>query len=138
VVDTLHQHTGLPRPSWDDSRLPERLEAFEALVENHFRYYQFYANSATAGAAAYAAWRCSPASAGIPLGGREAVLLALLFVFIAGSRDALRHYYRRTALLLGTVKGSVDDDERTQARKPNAQEPVQAGGGSPPPAHNQD
>ncbi len=38
VIDTLHHWTGIPGPCWDDSRLQEKLEAFEALVENHYRY----------------------------------------------------------------------------------------------------
>ncbi|MGD9689157.1 MAG: hypothetical protein AB7K52_00600 [Phycisphaerales bacterium] len=115
LVDSVYHRTGLRRPAWDDSKLPERLDAFEALVDNHFRYYQFYSNSMVSAAAAYAAWRWSPDTPKPPVGLLEVVLLLLLFVFIAGSRDALRRYYGRTALLLGTQERMVDDDERTQA-----------------------
>lgn len=115
LVDSVFHSTGLKRPAWDDSKLPERLDAFEALVDNHFRYYQFYSNSMVSAAAAYAAWRWSPDTPKPPVGLLEVVLLLLFFVFIAGSRDALRRYYSRTALLLGTQERTVDDDERTQA-----------------------
>lgn len=116
LVDSVYHRTGLRRPAWDDSKLPERLDAFEALVDNHFRYYQFYSNSMVSAAAAYAAWRWAPDTSKPPFGLLEIVLLLLLVVFIAGSRDALRRYYSRTALLLGTHERMVDDDERTQAR----------------------
>jgi hypothetical protein len=53
TVDSLHAATGLVRPAWDDSRLSEQLRGFEALVENHYRYYQFYANMLVALALAY-------------------------------------------------------------------------------------
>jgi hypothetical protein len=42
TVDRLHHRTGVLKPAWDDSNLPERLEAFEAIVEAHYRYYQFH------------------------------------------------------------------------------------------------
>jgi hypothetical protein len=44
TVDPLHALTGIRRPLRNDARLQDRLAAFEAPVENHYRYYQFYAN----------------------------------------------------------------------------------------------
>ena len=35
TVDRLHHWTGVVKPAWDDSKLNERLEAFEAIVEAH-------------------------------------------------------------------------------------------------------
>src|SRR5438045_8188296 len=48
LVDHFLQRTGVRPPTWDDSRLEERIVAFDYLVENHYRYYQFYANSLVA------------------------------------------------------------------------------------------
>src|ERR1051326_5201223 len=45
VIDHIHEWTGVVPPTWDDSRLEERLVAFNYLVESHYRYYQFVANT---------------------------------------------------------------------------------------------
>jgi len=62
LVDTLHHRTGVTRPVLDETKLPERLAAFDYLVENHYRYYQFYGNSAVALSATLAAM---PAESGL-------------------------------------------------------------------------
>lgn len=105
IIDTFHQNTGLPRPEWDDSKLAERLPALEYLIETHYRYYQFYANSLVAMALTHAAWRLSGHGASVPWGLPEAGALLVGVVFLAGSRDTLRKYYRRATLLLGQAKG---------------------------------
>ena len=127
VVDWLHEVTGLMRPEWDDSKLNERLPAFEALVENHYRYYQFYANTLVALALAYPTWR---------LHGRAGVFqvtdlgfVAAEGVFLAASRDALRNYYRRSAILLGTRERQVNHDERSRRRRRRSQHGGQAQNG---------
>ena len=95
VVDTIHHRTGVQPPEWDFGRLQDKLQAFDALVENHYRYYQFYANMLVAVAFASGCDVCS--------GSRDAIhsiwaIVGLVFienVFFAGSRDALRKYYSR-------------------------------------------
>lgn len=97
-IDQLHHCTGVAPPRLDFEKLPERLEAFYALVENHYRYYQFYANMAVATAFTFG-MKC--------VGGDDMTALAyvavlgLETVFLSGSRDALRKYYERSSLLLG-------------------------------------
>lgn len=103
VLDTLHRITGLRRPALDESRLAERLDAYDYLVEQHYRYYQFYGNTLVAVVLAFAMWRASPHSAALPVGWPESVLIVLTGVFAAGSRDALRKYYSGGELLLGKV-----------------------------------
>ena len=44
VVDTIHHRTGVPAPDWEFANLQDRLSGFLAIVENHYRYYQCYAN----------------------------------------------------------------------------------------------
>jgi hypothetical protein len=115
TVDWLHATTGVMRPEWDDSKLSERLPAFEALVENHYRYYQFYANMLVALALAYPTWRISVGSG--PFRPTDFGFLLVEGVFLAASRDALRRYYRRSAILLGTRERQVNHDERTRQRR---------------------
>lgn len=118
IIDTLHHRTGLEKPVLDESKLPERLEAFDYIVEHHYRHYQFYGNTAISILVAYSAWRTSGAAAGHSVGMVEVSLAMVIFVFLLGSRDALGKYYARSVLLLGTVKKESPNDER----KPPAQE----------------
>lgn len=112
VLDSLHHATGLRRPELDESRLSERLDAYHYLVEQHYRYYQFYGNTLIAVIFAFVMWRSSTWSAGWPWGWPDAGLALLITVLAAGSRDALRKYYAGGVLLLGTVPKEVSRDER--------------------------
>jgi hypothetical protein len=109
VVDMAHALTGLPRPQWDDSNLPDRLDAFDLIVEAHYRYYQFYSNTfvsgiivLAAGLAAHQPWVASPLHIGL--------LIVTESVFFAMSRDTLRKYYVRTSRLLGTLNSTERKD----------------------------
>src|SRR5688500_1298085 len=44
IIDTLHHWTGVRMPAWDFANYPSKLAAFDAIVQDHYRYYQFYAN----------------------------------------------------------------------------------------------
>jgi hypothetical protein len=123
LVDTLHHRTGVVKPVLDESNLTEKLAAFDYLVENHYRYYQFYGNSAVAMVVAYTAWRVGAgADSGLPAG--QVLCLALLTgVFLLGSRDALLKYYARSVSLLGAVSKESSHDER----QPPAQESADDG-----------
>ena len=101
LLDSVHHHTGIRRPEWDFSLLQRNRAAVLTLVEQHYRYYQFFGNSliatllaATRPASLYAFLPTSPPVALVAI----ALLLILLFV---ASRDALQKYYLRTAALLG-------------------------------------
>lgn len=115
AVDWLHAVSGVRRPEWDDSRLNERLPAFEALVENHYRYYQFYANMLVALALVYPVWRLRVHAGAFQI--TDLGFLLVEGVFLAASRDALRKYYRRSAILLGTREGQVSHDKRSRQRR---------------------
>ena len=121
VVDTFHHATGLVPPAWDFSKLRDRLDAFEALVENHYRYYQFYSNMLVAvflSRATRIGTVCSTDRLQI-------VLLLLACVFLAASRDTLGKYYGRASQLLGTRPGREKDhydDKRLSPRSGHADE----------------
>ena len=98
VIDSIHHWTGIRKPEWDFGELQASIQAFELLVDSHYRYYQFYSNMLVAmiffyiierlfGAVGWFTWR--------DIG--FVVAAAILF---AGSRDTLRKYYRRAEELL--------------------------------------
>ena len=110
VVDRLHHLTGLQPPECDFGNLEGRLQGFLLLVESHYRYYQFYANLFVAVALAYAQCLAWPHGSVCGGGWRLASVVLLEMVLLAGSRDALRKYYRRVERLLGTLE---TPDERS-------------------------
>lgn len=112
IVDSIHHSTGIIRPNWNDAMLSSKLRAFEYLVENHYRYYQFYGNSLVSLLFAYSAWRLAPGSVANGIVGEDVGVLLIAWLFFAGSRDALRKYYFRVTLLLGSKKGAVAGDQR--------------------------
>ena len=111
ALDTFHEQTGLPRPRLDESRLHERLAAYDYLVECHYRYYQFYGGALVATLFTYGCWRASDAAASFP-DWSELALIVLVPVFFAGSRDCLKKYYAGGEMLLGTVKDSTNDERQ--------------------------
>ncbi|MBX7165946.1 MAG: hypothetical protein K1X74_06315 [Pirellulales bacterium] len=130
VVDTLLHRTGLSAPEWDFSRFQANLPAFEALVENHYRYYQFYANGFIALALTATAWAAAPAGAAERTAWIWVGVLMLEGVLLASARDTLQKYYRKTSRLLGTLESSERsdcDDQRTPRFSPDPQADHQAG-----------
>jgi hypothetical protein len=110
VIDTVHKWTGLRRPDWNYRVLHERITAYEFLVGNLYRYYQFYSNMLLAVAFAYAAY---VVSGGSRVGWLTVDFVAIEWVFWLASRDTLRNYYDRGELLLGraTRRGSTKEQE---------------------------
>lgn len=99
-VDLLHAITGLGAPSLDFSRLPGRVDAYNLLIEIHYRHYQFYANMFVATAISYLCHRIQLGLT-LELGWADAGFVALEVVFFATSRDTLGKYHRRSGQLLG-------------------------------------
>lgn len=131
ILDTLHRSTGLRRPELDESNLADRLAAIDYLVEQHYRYYQFYGNSFVAAVAAHLMWRWSGVSDGVPAGPPELLLVILGGVFIAGSRDALRNYYAGSIMLLGTLVKENDHDQRQAPSDAHQDHPREGHGADP-------
>lgn len=111
IIDVIHHRTGITPPRWDPERLEARMSAFTYLVENHYRYYQFYASVLVAAVLLYPLNR---ASATLPYLGPGTDLGAILLcaILFAGSRDALAKYYQRTSRLVGSAaeKGLMGED----------------------------
>ncbi|MEM7630053.1 MAG: hypothetical protein AAF356_11640 [Planctomycetota bacterium] len=99
-IDQVHAATGLARPAWSDRDLHTRIEAYTWLIENYYRYYQFYSNTLVALVLAYTFWRSSLPDPTTGIGWIEAGLSVTAVVLFAGSRSALSRYYRRASDLL--------------------------------------
>lgn len=119
ILDSIHHATGIKRPNWNDAALENRLAAFQYVVENHYMYYQFYGNTLIAILFSYLIWRFNESRTFSELIVFDLATLAIQCVFAAGSRDALRRYYQRTANLLGNHERKEVHDER---QSPNTNE----------------
>ena len=96
TIDHIHHCTGIRKPEWNFRKLADSVGAFDRLIEDHYRYYQFHANGCLAlTIASVMRW----SAGGFNLGQALIVLLvnALLLV---GSRDTLSKYYRRVEAVL--------------------------------------
>jgi len=100
TIDTLHHRTGVPLPAWDFSRLQENIAAFDVLVEFHYRFYLFYANMVVAIVFTTAMRLLTMSSGPFSLDLTDAAAMVLALVFLAGSRDTLSKYYRRSEALM--------------------------------------
>ena len=99
LIDKLHAWTGLPPPSLNFARLGDNVEAYQLLIEIHYRHYQCYANLEIAILVAYLCDRI--AQGGLPpLGLCDAGFVALEFVLFIAGGDTLKKYYRRSEQLL--------------------------------------
>ena len=115
LIDRLLTLTGVSAPAFHAQALRESPAAFGFLVEQHYRHYQFFANTLVA-----LLWTC-----GVYCRLHPAVLLHgwtdlgavfLAAVLFAGARDALQKFRQRTKRLMMTLDpeplAGEDDDER--------------------------
>ena len=117
-LDSIHHVTGVKQPVWDDSQLQANLGAFDAIIENHYRFYQMYSNSIVGLVAILVARRCGGMNL-IEWTVLDTAIVAVCILFWAGSRDTLKRYYSRASVLLGAQQESeVYHDKRTQDARP--------------------
>ena len=102
-VDLLHAKTGLRPPALNFARLAGNVDAFNMLIEIHYRHYQFYANMFVATAIAFA---CQRSAISVGPGWLDSGFIALEAVFFYTSRDTLQKYYQRTRQLLSDPHSS--------------------------------
>ena len=102
LVDHLHHATGIVPPAWKFANLEGKLQGYLTLIENHYRYYQFYANMFVAAAFAYWARLFSEGPSATNRLATTCGFLALEMILFAGSRDTLHKYYSRTQQLLNS------------------------------------
>jgi hypothetical protein len=129
IIDTVHHCTGVRQPNWDFSRLQDNIAAYQVLNEFHYKFYQFYGNMLISLVFVYATMRMSLGVWASPLGRFDIGFLLLGVVFFAGSRDALRKYYSRVEMLLGTETRRTDalavrSESTTENRVLNSELPL--------------
>ena len=100
VIDTFHCITGLPLPALDFSNLGQNVDAFNLLIEIHYKHFQFYSNEFIALAIAYGSYRIKRGHFW-SLGWIDAGFLAIEAILLWTSRDTLKKYYFRSQQLLG-------------------------------------
>jgi hypothetical protein len=111
VLDHIHARTGLRPPALDFAKLQANIDAFQAVVEYHYRYYQAYGNTMVAIlVVAIGRW---PFSGVRSVTGLLAIVALMLLCFVA-SRDALRKYYVRLTALYSNAPDTKEtsDDQR--------------------------
>ena len=106
LVDHILELTGMPKAVQGYEKLPEKLDAYDYLIDVHYRYYQFYANMVVAIIWAYLLNRYMKT---LPLLGFGTDLGALILCtgLLAGARDSLAKYRKK----LGRVFGSVAEKD---------------------------
>jgi len=100
LVDQILLMTGVERPRFNAQALEQNPSAFNYLIENHYRYFQFYANTFVAVIWTYFIYRSHSTSSHLTFGSDAGVML-LCAVLFAGSRDALGKFRTRSRLLAG-------------------------------------
>jgi hypothetical protein len=100
TIDWVHHHTGVEQPTWSFSQLSaEKFPLFEGIVQNDFRYHQFYGNSFLCILFAYGARQVKlrkwPWPPWLELG-----VVFLLVVTWMGSRSDLKESYEAIKELL--------------------------------------
>jgi hypothetical protein len=101
ILDTIHALTGLRRPEFDYTKLAAKVEGFDVLVRHHYEYYKFHGNFLLALIFAWVSRRFSLGFFTAPVGWIDFGVLVLAVVLTLGSRNTLRNYYDRVAMLLG-------------------------------------
>jgi hypothetical protein len=100
TIDHLLLWSGIPAPAWDFRQLQNQLEALDYLSDNHYRYYQFYANTLVAILWTYLVNRLLQTSSLLGFGTDLGVAF-LCVVLLLGSRDTLSKYRVRASQLIG-------------------------------------
>ena len=112
VVDTIHHWTGIRQPQWDFARLQQNIAAYKLLVEIHYNYYQFYSGMFVALLSVYVARRLSLGFLSAPLGWPDLGFLLVGLTYFVTSRDNLRKYYTRVAMLLGDDRSDSNTEDQ--------------------------
>ncbi len=106
VIDSIHYATGIPRPDWDFAKLQQNIQAFERLIEIHYRFYLFNANGFVALLFFITCRAIAPTTP--LLRWADLLWIPLLAVLFIGSRDCYRKYVVRVDAML---KAGIDTSQ---------------------------
>ena len=101
VIDHFHYWTGIPPPSIDFSELrdADKFAAFQAVVEAHYRHYQYYSNTLVGIIVSFLTYIVRGPD--FPSWYTWVAVVAILIALFCGSRDAMRKYFVRAEKILG-------------------------------------
>ncbi|MCC7316598.1 MAG: hypothetical protein IT419_17545 [Planctomycetes bacterium] len=119
ALDSLHHRTGIKPPSWDFSQLQSNLAAYGLLVDFHYRYYQFNANTFIAVALAYLVRLSGGCRWCGGAGWVDFGFVIVEVVLFATSRDTLRKYYARVSQVLAASDSSRKEKCHVERRQPS-------------------
>lgn len=102
TLDTFHHYTGLKQPDLDFSEFQAKFWAFNQLVDDQYRYYQFYSHMFLAVAFLIGTRLVTTPWPGPPWFG--AGLATLEAMLLCSARETLRKYHASASRLLGTVE----------------------------------
>jgi hypothetical protein len=95
-VDTfLSWITTLPRIDFSKLKDKDAFAAFQGVVENHYRYYQYYSNTMIAVILAFATYLAYGKEK--PSTQLWASVIVLIIVLLMASRDSLKKYHKRAS-----------------------------------------
>jgi hypothetical protein len=114
ILDTIHALTGLRRPHFNYAELAAKVEGYDVLVRHHYEYYKFHGNLLIAVLFSWVSRRFSLGFFRAPLGWIDLGVFLLAVVLAMGSRDTLRNYYERLAMLLGDLR--QESSRRTSSK----------------------
>lgn len=99
VIDFILHKWFVRKPTWNFRRLRDSVAAFERLIEIHYRFYQWAANSVVAlTVCALLRWY----AAGFNFS-QLVMLVVMNLILFLGARDSLEKYYQRGEALLFNV-----------------------------------
>ncbi|MBU2645361.1 hypothetical protein KKI24_11700 [bacterium] len=100
LIDHVMHLIGVKSPNIDFSKLSDRdkYSAFLGLVENHYRYYQYYSNTLVSILISSISYIIVKQE--LPQYYFVVLVIAILITLFFASRDALRKYYNRTKAIL--------------------------------------
>jgi hypothetical protein len=119
-------------PSFNGEALRIAPDAFNYLVESHYRYYQFYSGTLIALIWTYSVYRIHGTT---PLFGHrtDAAIIVICVVLLLGARDALTKYRSRSIQLAGfqtvlpfegdDMTNGIDHDQGNDAHTPEQRRP---------------
>lgn len=100
VLDFIHHRTGVAKAAWNLAAFEDHHAAVVTLVEQHYRYYQFYGNMLIAILVSAAAPRALLLLFPVDRATLWWIIGVVAVLYFLASRDALKKYYSRSSALL--------------------------------------
>lgn len=122
TIDTLHHRTGITRPDWDFTSLGQNVQAFNVLIDIHYRHYLFHANALVSLLIVFVCRRLGTVEGLWWWRWTDGLLLLMMVVLYLGSRNTLANYYLRTGELLRAQTPPLSMERGQEVEVPKAKD----------------